>query len=140
MGCATKIPFEQTCLTCTSSQRIGCKQCPETFMVGNNCFAMIDEIGEKINLDYILSKENITPKSGIPLTLGKIRGRYFVVGQDFKHMWILTPVKDKAKAKKLMLPQSNLQLPPVFEISDKNLLIRGQKNEYSYYLDIDKLK
>jgi len=87
-SCATKIPFEQTCLTCVISQRIACigSECPETIMAGNNCITTFPETGEKINLNYILFQEKITPQNGIPLTLAKIRGRYFVIGKDFSNL------------------------------------------------------
>jgi hypothetical protein len=112
--------------------------CPETIMVGTNCIAMFDETGETIILNQILKEENIAPQKGIPLTLSKIRGRYFVVGKDFKNLWMLTPVKNSATVKKIPLPAKKLTLPPVFEISDGNLLMRGQQNEYIYVYDIDK--
>ena len=140
---ATKIPFEQTCLTCVQSQRLNCSgnNCPETIMAGTDCIAMLDETGEKINMNHILKVENIEPKRGIPLTLAKIRGRYFVIGKDFQNLWELTPVKNEAKIRKIALPENNLQLPPVFEIADGgNLLMRGQQNEYIYIYDIDSRK
>ena len=142
-SCVTKkIPFEQTCLTCVQSQRLNCTgtNCPETIMVGANCIASIDEIGEKINMNYILLQENIHPQKGIPLTLAKIRGRYFVTGKDFSNLWMLTPVKDKAKVKKIPFPEKNWALPPVFELIDGNLLVRGKRNEYLYIYDINKKK
>jgi len=141
-SCATKIPFEQTCLTCVQSQRLNCQgnDCPETIMAGTNCIAMIDETGEKINMNHILKVENITPQKGIPLTLAKIRGRYFVIGKDFKNLWMLTPVANSAKVRKIALPEKNLALPPIFELADGNLLMRGQQNEYLYIYDIDNKK
>ena len=88
VGCATKIPFEQTCLTCTQSQRIGCSgdECPTSFMVGKNCIATIIETGEKINLNYILQQEKINLAAGIPLTIAKIRGKYFITGNNFNNL------------------------------------------------------
>jgi hypothetical protein len=141
-SCATKIPFEQTCLTCVQSQRLNCKgnDCPETIMAGTNCIASIDETGEKIYMNHILQEENIAIQKGIPLTLAKIRGRYFVIGKNFKNLWMLTPVENKAKAKKIALPEENLALPPIFELSDGNLLLKGPKNEYLYIYDIDNKK
>jgi len=141
-SCATKIPFEPTCITCVQSQRMNCKgnDCPETIMVGSNCVAMFDETGETIIINQILKEENITPQKGIPLTLAKIRGRYFVIGKDFKNLWMLTPVKNSARIKKIPLPANNLELPPVFELAEGNLLMRGQRNEYVYVYDIDNKK
>lgn len=138
-SCATKIPFEQTCLTCVQSQRLNCKgdECPVTIMAGGSCIASFDETGEKINLNHILTEEQITLQAGIPITLAKIKGRYFVTGKDFKNLWILTPNENEAKVKEIPLPGSNLALPPVFEISDGNLLMRGAKNEYSFIYDIE---
>jgi hypothetical protein len=138
-SCATKIPFEQTCLTCVQSQRLNCsgENCPETIVVDGNCLVLIDETGEKINLNHILAEENILIQKGIPVTVAKIRGRYFVIGKDFKNLWILTPVENTAKVKNVLLPEANLSLPPVFEITNGNLLVRGTKDEYSYIYDID---
>ncbi|MPM58997.1 hypothetical protein SDC9_105834 [bioreactor metagenome] len=141
-ACATKIPFEQTCLTCVQSQRLNCKgtDCPETVMSGSDCIALMDETGEKISMSYILQEEGIALQKGIPLTLAKVRGRYFVTGRDFKNLWILTPSNNTAKVKCILLPESNLKLPPVFELTDGNLLMRGEKREYSYVYDIDNEK
>jgi hypothetical protein len=141
-SCSTKIPFEQTCLTCVQSQRLNCKgnDCPATIMAGSNCLAMIEETGEKINMNHILTTENLAIKSGIPLTLAKVRGRYFVIGEGFKNLWMLTPNENEAKIKQIKLPADNLTLPPIFELVDGNLLMRGQRNEFSYTYDIDKNK
>ena len=142
-SCATKkIPFEQTCLTCVQSQRLHCvgANCPETIMAGTDCIASIDETGEKINMNYILQQENIHPQRGIPLTLAKVRGRYFVTGKGFNNLWMLTPVENMAKVKKIPFPEANLALPPVFELIDGNLLMRGKRNEFLYIYDIDNKK
>ena len=141
-GCATKIPFDQTCLTCINSQRIGCigGECPETIMVGGNCIATIIETGEKITLNYILSQEKITPTSGIPLTIAKIKGQYFITGKDFNKLWILSPTSNQAKIRGVLFPEKNLQMPPVFEMSEGNLLMRGAKNEYTFVYNIKNKK
>ena len=140
-SCATKIPFDQTCLNCIQSQRIGCKEndCPQTIMVGGNCIVTIEETGEKINMNYILFKENIPSASGIPLTLAKIRGRYFITGANFKNLWILTPVENQAKVDCLLFPKS-IGAAPVFEIADNNLLVRDKENTYFHQYDIDAKK
>jgi len=142
VSCATKIPFEQTCLTCIQSQRLNCKgtECPETIMANNECLVSIAETGEKISMNYILSEEGIVIKTGIPVTIAKIRGRYLLTGYGFKNLWILTPAENSAKVKRIKLPEDNLALPPVFEISNSNLLMRGEKNNYSYVFDIDNFK
>ena len=141
-SCATKIPVEQTCLTCIQSQRLGCRgaECPETIMANNECIVLIGETGERINMNYILSQEGIVATRGIPVAVAKIRGRYLLTGLGFKNLWVLTPSKNTAKVKPIKLPQNNLSLPPVFEISNSNLLMRGEKNDYSYIFDIDNLK
>jgi len=138
-SCATKIPFEQTCLNCISSQRISCNDCPQTIMVGTNCIATIDEIGEKINMNYILNKEEIAIAANIPLTLAKIRGRYFVTGANFKHLWVLTPVENQARVKKIPFPEEKSEMPPVFEIIGTNLLVKFPNNKVLEY-DIDSKK
>ena len=139
-SCATKIPFDQTCLTCIQSQRLNCRgdECPKTIVVAGNCLVLIEETGEKINVNHILEKENIKIQKDISVTVAKIRGRYFITGSDFKNLWILTPVLNEAKVKSIALPESNLVLPPVFEITNGNLLVRGINNEYSFIYDIDK--
>jgi hypothetical protein len=109
-------------------------------MVSSNCIATIDETGEKINMNYILSQENISATAGIPLTLAKIRGRYFVTGQEFKNLWILTPDENQAKVECIPFPVKNIDNAPVFEIIENNLLVRGVKKEYSLQYDIDAKK
>jgi len=140
-SCATKIPFEQTCLNCIQSQRINCKgdDCPQTIMVGTNCIATIDETGEKINMNHILTQENIPLEKGIPLTIAKIRGRYFVTGKSFKSLWILTPSEDQAKVENIVFP-NNIVDAPIFEITDNNLLVRDPQNQYVLQYDIDNKK
>ena len=140
-SCATKIPFDQTCLNCISSQRISCRDnnCPQTIMVGNDCIATIDEIGEKINMNYILTQEEIPIASNIPLTLAKIRGRYFVTGAMFKHLWVLTPVENQARVNKISFPEGRNNVTPVFEIIGTNLLIKFANNKVLEY-DIDSKK
>ncbi len=138
-SCATKIEFDQTCLTCINSQRLLCKEheCPVTAMVGTDCIVMMSETGEKITVNEILQQEGLQIRGGINLTLAKIRGRYFITGEGFKHLWMLAPVANQAKIKKYVFPHSNLAMPPVFEISKKNLLMRGAKEEYKYIFNID---
>ncbi len=141
-SCATKVNFEQTCLTCVQSQRLLCKdyECPVTAMIGTECIVVMSETGEKIHINKILEKEQIEPKDGINVTIAKIRGRYFITGDGFKKLWMLTPVKEEAKISGFLLPEDNLRMPPVFEISNKNLLMRGADKEYSYLFDIDNEK
>ncbi|MDR0926839.1 MAG: hypothetical protein LBO69_03625 [Ignavibacteria bacterium] len=141
-GCATKIPFEQTCLNCVQSQRLNCKgsECPSTILSNGQVIAVFAETGEKINLTYILSEEKLSLEKGIPLAMAKVRGRYFVVGQGFSNLWVLTPSENEAKVKSFPLPNSNLKLPPVFEVSDGNLLMRGDNKEYSFTWDVENNK
>ena len=141
-SCATKIPFELTCLNCIQSQRINCKEgdCPQTIMVGIDCIATIDETGEKINLNYILTQEKILLASGIPLTLAKIRGRYFVTGAKFKKLWVLTPYKNQAKVCGIAFPFGESDIAPVFEITGNNLLIKNTNKNYILEYDIDSKK
>ncbi len=138
-SCATKINFDQTCLTCINSQRLLCKdhECPTTAMIGNDCIVIMSETGEKITMNEILEYENIVPRNGIDLTIAKIRGRYFVTGVGFKNLWVLVPSKNKAKIDNFKFPEPNLSMPPVFEISNRNLLMRGQKNEYKFIFNIE---
>lgn len=138
-SCATKIQFDQTCLTCINSQRIMCKEheCPVTIMVDTVCTVLMSETGEKIVVNEILRQEGISARDGINLTLAKIRGRYFVTGEGFGHLWMLTPTTDMAKIKKYAFPAKNLAMPPVFEINKKNLLMRGAQKEYQYIFNID---
>lgn len=141
-SCATKIDFEQTCLTCVQSQRLLCKdhECPVTAMIGEDCIVIMTETGEKIFINEILKGEKITPRSGINVTIDKIRGRYFITGEEFNHLWMLTPKGNQAKLNKFEFPESDLQMPPVFEINNKNLLMRGENKEYTYIFNIDNEK
>jgi hypothetical protein len=109
-------------------------------MVGNDCIAVIDETGEKINMNYILTQENIPFASSIPLTLAKIRGRYFVTGAKFKKLWILTPYKNQAKVEHIAFPYGENDIPPVFEITRNNLLVKDAKKNYVLEYDIDSKK
>lgn len=141
-GCATKVPLEGTCMTCIQSQRINCKSgdCPSTVMANGNCLAVFEETGEKINLNKILEKEEIKPQSNIPLTLAKIRGLYFVIGENFKNMWVLKPCGlDEAKLKKVELPVAGLTTSaPIFEIVDGALVMREDtKGGYVWMYNID---
>ena len=142
VSCATKIPFEQTCLTCVQSQRINCKgdDCPQTVMVGSNCIAIMDETGEKINMNYILTQEKIQITGGIPLTIAKIRGRYFVAGKMFRNLWILTPCENEARVKFIPFPMNVIDEAPIFEITGDNLLIKDANNRYAFEYDIDAKK
>ena len=141
-SCATKIDFDQTCLTCINSQRLLCNnhECPTTAMVNGHCIALLSETGEKITMDKILEGEGIIPRDGIDLTIAKIRGRYFVTGYGFKNLWMLTPTDNQAKIKGFKFPADNLSMPPVFEISNKNLLMRDQNNGYKFLFNIDNKK
>jgi len=53
---------------------------------------------------------------------------------------MLTPVNNQAKTKSFNFPEKNLSMPPVFEMNEGNLLMKGNKNEYSFIFDIDKNK
>ena len=141
-SCATKIDFDQTCLTCINSQRLLCNnhECPTTAMVNGHCIALLSETGEKITMDKILESEGIIPRDGIDLTIAKIGGRYFVTGYGFKNLWMLTPTDNQAKIKGFKFPADNLSMPPVFEISNKNLLMRDQNNGYKFLFNIDNKK
>ncbi len=142
VSCSTKIDFEQTCLTCIQSQRLSCKdyECPVTAMVDTNCIVVMSETGEKINMNEILKQEKLSIRAGINVTVAKIRGRYFITGEGFRNLWMLKPIANQAKIYDFALPAANLKMPPVFEINNKNLLMRGAEHEYTYIFDIDKEK
>ena len=109
-------------------------------MVGSNCIAIIDETGEKINMNYILSQEKIQLAKDIPLTIAKIRGRYFVTGKMFKNLWILTPCKEKAQVEYIAFPINVIENAPVFEIIGNNLLVKDANNKYIFEYDINSKK
>ena len=138
-SCATKIPFELTCLNCVQSQRINCKgdNCPQTVMIGNDCIVSIDETGEKINMNRILMQEKIPLAGGIPLTLAKIRGRYFVTGAGFDNLWVLTPHNNQAKIGSIAFPYGKNDAAPIFEISGNRLLVKDFNKKFALEYDID---
>lgn len=138
-GCAQKIRFDQTCLTCVQSQRLACSgnECPSSFMMGSDCVVTMVETGENIFLNEILMEEKISAREGLQFTLAKINSRYFVIGEGFKNMWILTPRKENAASlDKILLPEDAKGIP-VFELYNKQLLMRGANNEYAYLYDED---
>ena len=136
-SCATKIQFDKL-LNLYQSQEYCVKsmECPVTIMCITCLYSLMSETGEKIS-SRILRQEGISARDGINLTLAKIRGRYFVTGEGFGHLWMLTPTTDMAKIKKYAFPAKNLAMPPVFEINKKNLLMRGAQKEYQYIVNID---
>ena len=141
-GCASTTKFEQTCLTCVSSQRLSCKkgECPESFMAGNDCYVTIIETGENIYLNDILKEEKISPRSGIQFSIAKYNGRYFLYSDSFAKMWLIIPHnKNIAKYKSVELPERNLGLA-IFEINEKILKIHDQNRERFYVFDDEKDK
>ncbi|MEJ5245325.1 MAG: hypothetical protein WHV28_06420 [Bacteroidota bacterium] len=141
-GCASTTTFEQTCLTCVSSQRFSCKkgECPESFMVGNDCYVTIIETGENIYLNDILKEEQIQPRNGINFSIAKYNGRYFLYSDSFTKMWLIIPHKKNiVKYKSIELPEKNLGLA-VFEINEKLLRIYDQNRERFYVFDDEKDK
>jgi hypothetical protein len=111
-------------------------------MVGGNCLAIFDETGEKVNMNHILTEEGIARSKDIPVTLAKVRGRYFVTGNGFKNLWILIPNENEAKIKSVIFPEEITLTAgsPVFEIVDGNLLVRTPDSKISCTWDIDNQK
>ncbi len=118
-SCAPTMKFDQTCMTCIKSQRFSCQgdNCPKTFMSGENCLVTIVETGENIFLNPILLEEKITPVSGIPVAIAKLDGKYYVTGNYFTKLWILTPkVPNEAKYSSILLPLESVKISdPVFD-------------------------
>ena len=88
-------------------------------------------------MNYILTQEKIQIAGGIPLTIAKIRGRYFVTGKMFRNLWILTPCKNEAKIKFIAFPMNAFDDAPIFEITGNNLLVKDTNNRYAFEYDID---
>lgn len=137
----TVVRFDQTCMTCITSQRLSCNgtDCPASFMVGSDCFVTIVETGENVHLNKILELEKISVREGIPFTLAKVNGSYYVIGEGFKNMWIVSPSgRNEATLDFVKLPEVNIGIP-VFELYNKQLKMRGKSNEYNYlYEDVSK--
>jgi hypothetical protein len=53
---------------------------------------------------------------------------------------MLSPKCNKAAIKGFPFPEDNLNFPPIFEIVEGNLLMKGTKNEFAFIFDIDKQK
>lgn len=136
-SCSTVTRFNQTCITCVSSQRLACNkgECPTSFMVGNDCFVTIIETGENIYLNDILKLENIQPRSGIDFTIAKFNGRYFLHSDLFSKMWLLVPhKKNTAKIKAVELPEKNLGIV-VFEINNNQLKMFAKNRSLEFIFD-----
>lgn len=141
-SCATVTRFNQTCLTCVSSQRLSCQkgECPTSFLIGNDCYVTMIETGENIYLNDILKEEKIEPRSGINFTLAKYNGRYFVYSDIFKKMWLLKPhKKNTAKIEPVELPEQNLGIV-IFEINDNQLKMRNSDGIKEFIFDDEKDK
>lgn len=141
-SCATVTRFNQTCLTCVSSQRLSCQkgECPTSFLIGGECYVTMIETGENIYLNDILKEENIEPRNGINFTLAKYNGRYFVFSDSFKKMWLLEPHKrNTAKIKAIGLPENNLGIV-IFEIYDNQLKMRNSDGSKEFIFNDEKDK
>ncbi len=136
-SCGAKMRFDQTCMTCVQSQRLSCtgQECPQSFMIGNDCVVTMVETGENIFLNMILNEEKITPREGIPFTIAKFNGSYYLIGDGLKNMWKVTPSgRNQACFKDIKLPQDGIGIP-VFEIANGQLKMRGKSNEFAYIYD-----
>lgn len=136
-ACGTVTRFDQTCLTCVNSQRLSCKgnECPVTFMVNNDCFVTLIETGENIFLNDILKEEKIQPKGGLQMTLAKVNGRYFIIGEGFAKMWMLAPAKrNTAKLSSIEMPAPNMGICS-FELYDKQLKVISQDKSKEFIYD-----
>ncbi|MGE5480628.1 MAG: hypothetical protein ACM3U1_09415 [Chloroflexota bacterium] len=146
-GCASqKLPFEQTCMTCVRSQRLGCvgDECPSTFMIGGNAVVTMIETGENIYLNPILLKENIAPKQGIPVAIAKIRGIYFLIAENFSHLYMITdPEGAESKFEEFELPNKMKSITaPVFEITGSKLMLSASNlnGKWVFYDDDEEWK
>lgn len=118
-SCAPTMKFDQTCMTCIKSQRFSCQDdnCPKSFMSGENCLVTLVETGENIYLNSILQEEKIPVSGGIPVAIAKMDGKYYLTGNNFNSLWILTPkVPNEAKYSSIKLPVENVKInAPVFD-------------------------
>lgn len=137
-SCATTIRFDQTCTTCTKSQRLYCEkaECPTSQMIQGKCVVTIIETGEVIFLDEILLKENQTAREGINFTIAKLNGRFILVGENFSKTWIVKPrKKNTACIKGIDMPSQNMGIV-IFELDNLNQLkMYSQDKSLSFIFD-----
>jgi len=134
-GCSSVVRFDQTCITCIKSQRLSCTgdECPSTFMLANDCVVTMIETGENIYLTKILPDEKIQPKAGIPIAIAKLNGKFFLTGDYFDKLWIISPkASNEACYDYVELPQPDIE-SPVFELFNGRLML-GAKNYKSRYI------
>lgn len=141
-SCGTTTRFDQTCITCVSSQRISCKgaECPTSFMVGSDCLVTVVETGENIYLNDILKEEKIAPMDGLQLTLAKVNGRYYISCDSFAKMWYLMPAKkNEACLKSIDMPADRMGIVS-FELYDNQLKMISQDKTKEFIFDDNKDK
>ncbi len=110
---------------------------------------MIPETGEIIDLGDILLGEGIISENsddissvyGKPIAIAKFKGKYYLTGDDFNFLWILTPAgQNQASIDKIPLPKADRVKKPVFTINTSKgrfdpVLILSAANYPDYYLD-----
>ncbi len=103
-------------------------------MVENDCLVTLIETGENIRMNEILDAEYIKPQGGLQIAIAKINGSYFLTGEQFNNLWILTPAgKNLAQYYSVPLPQAK-PVNPVFELYSNALLYHadGLKGRFVY--------
>ncbi len=149
------IYFEQTCIECVTSQWMVSKSiCADSvdapiITKGDNAvqvYTMIPETGEILDLSFIVQEEaeygnHISPAYGKRVAIAKLKGKYYLTGDDFNFLWILTPAgQDRASIEKILLPEGSVK-EPVFKIDisrgrfDPVLIFSATNYTPKYYLD-----
>ena len=139
-GCShPTLRFDQTCITCIKSQRLGCEDedCPSTFLNGGDCFTTMIETGENIYMNEILGGEGKELQAGIPIAIAKISGKFYLTGNEFINLWIITPEpKNRAAYEPVAVPDS-LVREPVFELFENQLVLSGKNYTNKFIFDDD---
>ena len=152
------IYFEQTCIECVTSQCMASQSmCSATsnaprIMKGGAEVpddTMIPETGEILDLRFMRRKEAMISEDsndflsvyGKRIAIAKLKGKYYLTGEGFSNLWILTPAEqDRASLEQIPLPDGGVK-GPVFKINISKgrfnpLLILSAANYSSdYYLD-----
>lgn len=124
VSCGTTIKFNQTCMNCTSSQRIDPDEySPSTLIIDGKCVVSIIETGEILFIDDILESELIVKTEGIPIAIAKYNGVYYLIGQEFKNLWLIYGKPDnRASICSMETPILQPQSPYFYFVNDNLVL------------------
>ncbi len=109
-------------------------------MVANDCVVTMIETGENLYLTTILPEESIQPRAGIPVAIAKLNGKFFLTGDNFNKLWIISPKsKNEASYDYVELPQPKIE-GPVFELFNGRLMLGAKNYKTRYIYDEDSNK